>query len=474
MNTLYHYLLSDGLAGFGAEFLRAHAWIAAVIAALVAWVIPVLLIALPLAGFSTYVERKLAAAIQRRVGPNQAGPYGLLQFMADGIKLLFKEDLTPREADRPLFKLAPYIVCTGAFTALVTLAWSQNLFTADLNIGVFFIMAATSVVAVGILIAGWSSNNKWSLFGGMRAAAQIVSYEIPAALFILTAVLLAGTLQMGGITAEQGGWFWNWYVLGGPQHGLGLDLGGKVLWHALLGLPMLVAAIAYYIAGLAESNRTPFDMPEAENELVAGYHTEYTGLRFGFFFVAEYVDMFIVSAILATLWLGGCNSGLPPLDNLVRSITGGFAGLSPVLRLVVIGAVGAPVGIFVAVLLLRRYPGRKLLIRAIVAAGALGGVAAAAVAALLPGDLIQLLGFGLYQAAIFIGKSYILVLGMMWIRWTWPRFRIDQMMNLCWKRLVPIGFACLLAVGVLLLVRAHAASPEVAASALGAAAEVTP
>ncbi len=299
------------------------------------------------AAVSTYVERKVAGQLQARLGPMRVGWHGLLQFVADPIKLLLKEDIIPSNVDRPLYILAPYIVFCGSFGAFAALPYSTRLRISDLNVGIFYILAVTSLVVIGIIMAGWSSNNKWSLFGAMRSAAQIVSYEIPVALSILVAVAAAGSLNLQEIIQAQAGGVHRWFVFRSPF--------------------LFLAFFLYYISSLAEVNRTPFDLPEADSELVAGYHTEYSGLRFAWFFLAEYVDMFLVGAIASALFLGGWNGPI---------FSGPISG-----------------------------------------------------------------------AIMFIGKAYLLVLVMMWIRWTVPRLRVDQLMYMSWKVLTPFSFACVLGQG---------------------------
>jgi NADH-quinone oxidoreductase subunit H len=251
---------------------------------------------LNVAGVTTFVERRVWARIQSRIGPNRVGPQGTLQWLADGIKLLMKEEIVPAEADARLFKLAPYIVTMGFVAAFVCIPFGSALIAADLNVGILYITAVTSLVVVGILMAGWSSNNKWSLIGGVRSAAQIVSYEIPAALSIFTIVLITGTLSMQSIVLAQGWAPWNWFLFYSPF--------------------TFVAFWILFTALLAEGNRTPFDLPEAESELVAGFVTEYTGARYLFFFLVEWGNLYVIAAILVTLFLGGWQ--IPPItDNVV-------------------------------------------------------------------------------------------------------------------------------------------------------------
>jgi NADH-quinone oxidoreductase subunit H len=243
------------------------------------------IIAVPFASIVTWVERRVWARIQSRIGPNRVGPNGFLQWLADGVKHVCKEDVIPAEADARLFKLAPYLVVLAFILPWAVMPFSSKLILADLNIGILYMTAITALTVVGVLMAGWASNNKWSLIGGIRSAAQIVSYEIPAGLSIFPAVLMTGTLSMQGIIRAQGWAPDRWFIFANPF--------------------CLVAALILFIASLAENNRTPFDLPEAESELVAGFATEYSSMRYLFFFMAEWGNMFIAAAIIVTLYLGG-------------------------------------------------------------------------------------------------------------------------------------------------------------------------
>ena len=321
------------------------------------------------AGVNTLLERKIAAHMQARVGPYQVGPHGSLQWLADALKLMVKEDVIPRDTDAFLFRLAPYIVFGGSFAAWVALPYTVGWSPAVMNVGLLYILAVSSAVVIGILMAGWSSGSKWALFGAMRSAAQIVSYEVPVGIVLLAMLLIYGSLDMQEISAAQ--------ATGAP-FGFAPDWHGGIFSWGIFRYPpfTIFAFLIYYTGGLAETNRTPFDIPEAESELVAGYHTEYSGMRFSFFFLAEYANMFVVAAIAATLFLGGW---LPPFGHLM----GGTFLMSPFLE-------------------------------------------------------------GLFW---FMAKSFALVILMMWLRWTLPRYRVDQLMDLCWKRLTPLAFLTLFSIG---------------------------
>jgi NADH-quinone oxidoreductase subunit H len=318
------------------------------------------------AGIFSWAERRVAARIQSRVGPNRVGPGGFLQWVADAVKLLLKEDLVPEEADKFLFRIAPYFMMVGFACVFVALPFSHSLVVADMNIGVFYIIAVTALIVVGIIMSGWSSNSKWSLFGAIRSAAQIISYEIPAGMALMIPVLLAGTMSTQGIIRAQGGLPWQWFLFDNPA--------------------AFAAFFIYFISALAEGNRTPFDLPEAESELVSGYNTEYSGMRFSYFFLVEWGNMWVMSALATTMFLGGWQ----------------IPGLSP-----------------------ERFDALT------------GGVAVVA-------EIASLLIFSL--------KTLFFVFVVMWLRWTLPRIRVDQMMNMCWKYLVPASFAGVLFVAVWMLI----------------------
>ena len=312
-----------------------------------------------------YAERKIAGFMQDRLGPTRVGPYGLLQTIADTIKLLFKEAIFPKGVDRKLFVIAPLLVNVGAFMPFVVIPWGFHLQGADLDVGVFYVTAIASLSTVGLIMAGWASNNKYALFGAMRSAAQIVSYEIPAVMILLLPVMIVGSLSLQNITTAQWGGLHNWF-----------------LFRYFPIMP--VAFLVFFVSGLAETNRAPFDIPEAESELVAGFHTEYSGFFFAMFFMAEYTEMFVISAVASVLFLGGFLSPFP----------GGF----------------------------------------------LQGIQLPFTDAILPLGPFWL-----------IGKSWLLILVMMWLRWTLPRSRVDQLMHIAWKVLLPVALVLVVVVGGLVL-----------------------
>lgn len=237
------------------------------------------------AGVTSWLERRVWARIQSRIGPNRVGPQGAIQWLADGLKNIMKEDIIPAEADAPLFKAAPYFAMMGFFATFAVIPFSEHLVVADLNVGVLYITAVTALVVVGVLMAGWASNNKWALLGGIRSAAQIVSYEIPAGLAVITVVIFSGSLSMQEIIKDQGWAPWDWYLFANPF--------------------LFVGFFLFFVSALAEGNRTPFDLPEAESELVAGAFTEYSGLRNLLFFLVEWGNLYVIGALCATMFLGG-------------------------------------------------------------------------------------------------------------------------------------------------------------------------
>ncbi|MBI4405379.1 MAG: NADH-quinone oxidoreductase subunit NuoH [Deltaproteobacteria bacterium] len=325
-------------------------------------------IALPFAGIATYVERKVSADMQDRFGPNRVGPFGILQFIADFVKMLAKQDFIPQGADRILFSLAPILVLAGACAAFAVLPLSKYFLGADMNIGILYALAVTTLIAPGLLLGSWASQNKWSLLGGLRAAAQIISYEIPVALSIFPAILISGTLQIGQIVETQG---WVWSAQAGTDYHF---------WNAFHNPFCFLAMFLLFVGGLAETNRIPFDLPEAESELVSGFSTEFSGMRFGLYALAEFVDIFVMSSIVVALYLGGWQLPFINIDQLSDSI---------------------------------------------------------------PTLLVAFI-----QLGCFLVKVFMLVFVVMWLRWTLPRLRVDQLMAACWKGLVPLALVNLLGTAV--------------------------
>lgn len=328
--------------------------------------------AMLIAMFSIWWERKVAGHIQSRLGPNRVGPIGLLQSLADGIKLILKEDLVPKDADSLLFRMAPYLAFAPAFAAFVALPFGPDLaFEPRLNVGVFWILAILSVEVMGVILAGWASNNKWSVYGAMREACQMVSYEIPLGISIIVGIMAAGTLNLVQLGHLQGGGIHTWLIYRNPFTFLAFGV--------------------YFVASLASNKRAPFDLPESESELVAGFHTEYSGLRFSFFFFAEYVAMFIVAGIQVTLFLGGWHDPFGVIGNLYPKMYAEWQAGGSALPLLMLNVVGA---------------------------------------------------------GIFVTKCMGLVFVQMWIRWTLPRPRIDQVLYACVKVLLPMACALLLGAAV--------------------------
>jgi NADH-quinone oxidoreductase subunit H len=318
-----------------------------------------------IAATTIWWEMRVSSRMQSRIGYNRVGAGGFFQWIADAVKLLLKEDLIPADADQLLFRAAPYFVFAGFGLIFVALPFGESVIAADLNVGIFYITAVTALVVVGILLAGWSSNSKWALFGGMRSAAQVISYEIPAGIAVMVPILMAGTLSMQGIIRAQGAWPWQWFAFTNPA--------------------ALVAFLIFFIAQLAESNRPPFDLPEAESELVAGYLAEYSAFRYAIFFLVEFGNVWIMSAIAVTLFFGGW-----------------------------------------------QVPGVSL-----------DAYAAARGAGALPAPAWW--GLQVASMVVFTLKTFVIMNLVIWIRWTFPRIRVDQMMSLCWKYLVPGAFVTFVA-----------------------------
>jgi NADH-quinone oxidoreductase subunit H len=329
-------------------------------------VVALFVVSLVVAMYSTFAERKISALMQDRLGPNRAGPFGLLQPLADGIKMFMKEEIIPNVSNKTLFILGPCLAMTTALMAGVLIPWGGkielwgetfNLQVADLNIGVLYIFGVTSLGVYGIMIGGWASNNKYSLMGAIRASAQMISYEIAMGLAIIALIMSTGTMSLGEIAAQQ-------------------DAGLANIVYQPLGF------LIFLICAFAELNRAPFDMPESESELIGGYHTEYSSMKLGLFLFAEYINMFISSAVIVTFYFGGYNF---PFQNEINEALGLSTNL----------------------------------------ATALGTI-------------------------VMFGKIFFFIFFFMWIRWTLPRFRYDQLMRLGWKSLIPLAILNILITGVVM------------------------
>jgi NADH-quinone oxidoreductase subunit H len=326
-------------------------------------VLIVFLVSLGVAAYSTYAERKIAAFLQDRVGPDRAGPFGILQPLADGLKMFMKEEIIPTHADKFLFILGPCIMMMTASMTGVVIPWGHGLEIngsfypmqiTDINIGILYVFGVVSIGVYGIMIGGWASNNKYSLMGAIRASSQMISYELAMGMAIIALIMTTGTLSVREIVEQQHGIHWNIFT-------------------------QPLGVILFIVCAFAECNRTPFDLPECETELVGGYHTEYSSMKLGFYLFAEYINMFISSAIIASLYFGGYN--FPFIDQL---------GLSP--------------------------------------------------------NMLSMLG-----TLIFFGKIFFFIFFFMWVRWTIPRFRYDQLMHLGWRVMIPLAIVNILGTGVYVL-----------------------
>ncbi len=322
----------------------------------------IFMVSLGIAAYSTLAERKIAGYLQDRVGPNRAGPGGMFQPLADGLKMFFKEEIIPTDSNRFLFIAGPSLALLTALIGSAVIPWGQDMVlgdriiplqVADINVGILYIFGIVSLGVYGVMIGGWASNNKFSLMGAIRAASQNISYEIPMGLSIIALLLVTNTLSLKEISEMQHGWRWN------------------ILYQPL-------GFIIFLVCSFAETNRTPFDLPECETELVGGYHTEYSGFKMGAFMFAEYLNMFVASAVMSTLYFGGYNyPGMDFVNNLVGPTFGPLIGM-----------------------------------------------------------------------AVLFAKVFAFIFFFMWVRWTVPRFRYDQLMNLGWKVLIPLAIANIVITGI--------------------------
>ena len=326
----------------------------------------IFLISLTIAAYSTLAERKIAGYLQDRVGPNRAGPGGMFQPLADGLKMFFKEEIFPAESSKALFILGPSLALLTACIGSAVIPWGQSIVIADrvvslqvtdINVGILYIFGVVSLGVYGIMIGGWASNNKFSLMGAVRAASQSISYEIPMGLSIIALLMATNTLSMKEIAEQQHGWNWN------------------ILYQPL-------GFIIFLVCSFAETNRTPFDLPECETELVGGYHTEYSGFKMGAFMFSEYLNMFLASAVMSTLYFGGYNyPGMDWVNSMIGPLWGPLIGM-----------------------------------------------------------------------AVLFAKIFLFIFFFMWVRWTVPRFRYDQLMNLGWKVLIPLAIANIVITGIVITI----------------------
>ncbi len=366
-------------------------------------VVMIVIIALfPLvAGYIVLVERKVLADFQVRLGPMRVGPHGLLQPIADALKLLLKEDIIPSESDKAIFWFAPCVSTITALTAFAVLPFAKAIYVADVNVGLLVISAVSSMGILGIILGGWSSNSHYSLLGALRSAAQLVSYEVALSFALLSGVMVAGTLSMQGIIQAQ------------VTHGT---------WGIFANYGFMIVPFAVYIiAATAETNRAPFDLPEAESELVAGFHTEYSGFRWALYFLAEYANIFVVSSVAVTLFWGGWLRPFPSVTWLEFPLNVGF----PIVLFVVSGLLT-----FTLVKKLRDPMQQKVLVGAALLLILVGLVFA-----------IPAINAGASQMFWFFFKVSTIIYLMIWFRGTFPRFRYDQLMNIGWKIAIPVGMA---------------------------------
>ncbi len=381
----------------------------------------VILLTIPTAFVIIYMELKVIAQMNLRIGPNRVGPGGAAQSVVHGLKVLSKEDFTPTAADTKVFTLAPVVTFLGAIMTLMVIPFAPGLFGADFNVGVLYFFAVGGLGIVGLLMAGWSSFNKYSLLGGLRAAAQMVSYEIPLTLSVVGVIMLAGSMSLNRIVLMQSGSFLDWNVFRQP-----------------------LAALIFFIAATAEANRTPFDLTEADSEIVAGFATEYSGMRFGFFFFAEYVNVFIMSALIVTLFFGGWTAPVGWPWPISVALDPGSLGLG-LLFLVLLGPVVATIVLAIPFWLARSSIST---LQALVIGFILFNVLA----------IVAVLGWAFISLDWVVGilwffaKTYVFVFTFVWMRATLPRVRIDQLMGFAWKWLLPASLVNLFATALAIVV----------------------
>jgi NADH-quinone oxidoreductase subunit H len=371
-------------------------------------VVGILVLTIPTAFVLIYMELKIIARMNLRVGPNRIGPWGAAMSLIHGFKVLSKEDFAPTGADLPVFTLAPVVTFLASVMTLLVIPFAPGLFGQDMNIGLLYFFAMGGLSVLGLLMAGWASFNKYSLLGGLRSAAQIVSYEIPLTLSAVGVVILAGTMSMNRLVLAQSGSALDWFAFKQP-----------------------LAVLIFFIAATAEANRTPFDLTEADSEIVAGFATEYSGMRFGFFFFAEYVNVFIVSALLATLFFGGWTAPFNwPWPYSMNWLDATGIGVLWIPIALIVLFIGTDV-VAVAVRLIggKSWSAPSAFGLGFLAAG-VGIAAAIGLACFIAFDWVQ----GIFW---FMAKTYVFVFTFVWMRGTLPRVRVDQLMGFAWKWLLP-------------------------------------
>jgi NADH-quinone oxidoreductase subunit H len=367
------------------------------------------------AGYIVLVERKVLADFQVRLGPMRVGPHGLLQPIADALKLLLKEDIIPTDADQAIFWFAPVISTFTGLTAFAVLPFAKNIFVAEVNVGLLVVSAMSAVGILGIILGGWSSNSHYPLLGALRSAAQLVSYEVALSFALVSGVMVAGTLSMHGIVQAQ------------------LDRG---VWFVFDNYFFMIVPFAVYIiAATAETNRAPFDLPEAESELVAGFHTEYSGFRWALYFLAEYANIFVVSGVAVTLFWGGWLRPFPSISWLAIPLDMGFPAIL---------FVGSGLLTFPMIKKLRDPIQQKVLLLVVLILLGLGGL-----------FLIPIVNHAVIGMFWFLLKVSCIIYLMIWFRGTFPRFRYDQLMDIGWKVAIPVGMAAVLINAVLGMLKHH-------------------
>jgi NADH-quinone oxidoreductase subunit H len=399
------------------DFLATNLWLVRFVVAATA----VLLMSIPTAFLIIYMEMKIIALMNLRIGPDRVGPFGSLLSVVHGLKVLAKEDFSPTGADRLVFTLAPVVVFMATVMSLLVIPFAPGLFGQDMNIALLYFFAIGGMTVVGLMMAGWSSFNKYSLLGGLRSAAQIISYEIPLTLSVVGLLLLAGTMSLNQIALNQAGWFTDWYVFQQP-----------------------LGALIFFIAATAEANRTPFDLTEADSEIVAGFATEYSGMRFGFFFFAEYVNVFVVSALLVTLFFGGWNAPFPWPWPIELSLDPGSLGIGLLILIAIVPVIGTLLLAAPFFLARSSMPAWQALVIGFVLFNLVAVTAIAGIA---------YVGFDWVAGLLwFLGKTYIFVFTFVWMRGTLPRVRIDQLMGFAWKWLLPASLLNLFVTAAAILV----------------------